>query len=169
MKWMMELKKFAFRGNLLDMAVGFSVGAAFTTIAKSLVNDVLMPPLGLLLGKADVSNWIWVLRPGVEPGPYHTLAEAQAQGAVTVNYGTFLNNLIAFALVTLAMFFLIRVFNRLDEALDAGFPEPAKAPSEPTAPAEPAEKKCPFCRTVIPFKASRCPQCTSMLEGEQLV
>ena len=164
MKILAELKKFAFRGNLLDMAVGFSVGAAFTTIAQSLVNDILMPPLALLLGQANFANMIWVLRDGAAPGPYATLLEAQTAGAITLNYGAFINNLIAFLLVTVAMFFIIRVFNKLDEALDKEFVDEKE---QPDAEAEPVDKKCPYCRSVIAFKATRCPLCTSQLEGAE--
>lgn len=153
-----EFQKFALRGNLVDMAVGFTVGAAFTTIARSLVDDVIMPPVGLLLGRSDFSDLFWQLRPGdAAPPPYATLAEAQAAGAVTINYGLFINAVLAFVLVALAMFLVIRAINRIDRQLerDAGAAE--------TAPAEPESKKCPYCLSTIPSKATRCPQCTSDL------
>jgi len=155
-----EFKKFALRGNLVDMAVGFTVGAAFTTIARSLVDGVIMPPAGLLLGRSDFSDLFWLLRAGeAEPPPYATLADAQAAGAVTINYGVFVNAVLAFVLVALAMFLVIRAINRIDRQLerDAGAAE--------AAPAEPESKKCPFCLSTIPYKATRCPQCTSNLEG----
>ncbi|MDX1662531.1 MAG: large conductance mechanosensitive channel protein MscL [Candidatus Promineifilaceae bacterium] len=157
-----EFKKFAMRGNVVDLAVGFTVGAAFSTVARSLVDDILMPPLGLLLGSADFTDMFTVLQPGMEAAPpYATLADAQAAGAVTWNYGLFINNIVTFLLVALAMFFLIRLFNRIDEELTEEF-APAKAE---IAPKEPSEKKCPYCLSTVPFKATRCPQCTSALEG----
>lgn len=153
-----EFKKFAMRGNVVDLAVGFTVGAAFSTVAKSLVDDVIMPPVGLLLGRADFADLFWLLKAGTDPGPpYDTLAEAQAAGAVTLNYGVFINNIIAFLIVALAMFFLIRAINRLDAQLEEEVGEEEKAPSEP------ANKKCPHCLTTIPYRATRCPQCTSDL------
>jgi large conductance mechanosensitive channel len=154
-----ELKKFALRGNLVDLAIGFTVGAAFTTIAKSLVSDIIMPPIGLMLGSADFSDLFLLLRAGAEsPPPYVTLGDAQAAGAVTLNYGLFINNLLTFVLVTLVMFALIRVFNRLDDQLEDQFG------SDKQQPAEPVNKKCPYCRTVIAYKATRCPACTSQLD-----
>lgn len=155
-----EFKKFALRGNLVDMAVGFTVGAAFTSIARSLVDDVVMPPVGLLLGRSDFSDLFWLLRAGeTAPPPYATLADAQAAGAVTINYGLFINAVLAFLLVALAMFLVMRAINRIDRQLerDAGAAE--------AAPAEPENKKCPYCLTTVPYKATRCPQCTSDLAG----
>lgn len=154
-----EFKKFALRGNLVDMAIGFTVGAAFTTIARSLVDDVLMPPLGLLLGRSDFTDLYWLLRPGTEAAPpYATLADAQAAGAVTLNYGLFVNAVLTFLIVALAMFVVIRGINRVDRELErrSGAAEPA--------PGDPDTKKCPFCLATVPFKATRCPQCTSTLE-----
>ncbi|GIX00446.1 MAG: large-conductance mechanosensitive channel [Pirellulaceae bacterium] len=153
-----EFKKFVLRGSLIDMAIGFTVGASFTTVAKSLVNNIIMPPIGLLLGGMDFSDMYIVLREGSEElPPLATLKDAQASGAVTLNYGMFINDLIALILVALVMFFIIRGVNRLNDALDAQFGEP------PTAPDEPTTKKCPFCRETIAFKATRCPHCTSDL------
>lgn len=159
MSLMAEFKKFALRGNIVDMAIGFTVGAAFTTIAKSVVNDIIMPPVGLLMGRADFSDLFWLLKAGEEQlPPYATLADAQEAGAVTVNYGIFVNNLIAFLLVALVMFLIIRSINRLDEEMEEMFGQ-EKAPPE-----EPSHKKCSYCRMQIPFRATRCPQCTSQLE-----
>lgn len=155
-----EFKKFTLRGNLVDMAVGFTVGAAFTTIARSLVDDVIMPPVGLLLGRSDFSDLFWLLRAGeTAPPPYATLADAQAAGAVTINYGVFVNAVLAFLLVAIAMFLVIRTINRLERKLEreAGAPEAATA--------EPETKKCPYCLTTIAHQATRCPQCTSQLGG----
>lgn len=152
-----EFKKFALRGNLVDLAVGFTVGAAFTTIARSLVDDILMPLIGLALGDTDFSDRFWLLDVGDPGPPYTTLADAQAAGAVTLNWGLFVNAVLSFLIVALAMFLVIRAINRLDESLEARFDD------SPT-PEDPQNKKCPFCRTVIPYKASRCPQCTSHLD-----
>jgi large conductance mechanosensitive channel len=155
-----DFKKFAMRGNLIDMAIGFTVGAAFTTIAKSLVNDIIMPPIGLMLGRSDFADMFVLLKPGAEvPPPYATLADAQAAGAVTLNYGLFGNAVLAFLLVTVAMFIIIRMANRAEDALEAQYATP------PTK-QEPDNKKCQFCRSTIPYKATRCAFCTSHLEDE---
>lgn len=162
MKMLGEFKKFALRGNVIDLAVGFTVGAAFVTIVKSLVNDIIMPPVGLLLRKADFADLYVVLREGPKTdGPYATLADAQAAGAVTVNYGAFLNNLVAFLLVALTMFAIVRVINRVDEKLEVEFGREKPQPGKPT------EKKCPYCLSTIPFMATRCPACTSQIGAEE--
>jgi len=145
-----EFKEFAMRGNVVDMAVGIIIGGAFGTIVKSLVADVLMPPLGLLLGGVDFSNFFVVLKQGATAGPYAALAEAQAAGAVTINYGVFINTVISFIIVAFAIFLLIRGINRMRR-------------EEEAPPAEPTTKDCPFCMSSIPIKASRCPNCTSEL------
>ncbi|MDW7646261.1 MAG: large conductance mechanosensitive channel protein MscL [Desulfuromonadales bacterium] len=145
-----EFKEFAMRGNVVDMAVGIIIGGAFGTIVKSLVADVLMPPLGLLLGGVDFSNFFVVLKQGTTAGPYAALAEAQAAGAVTINYGVFINTVISFIIVAFAIFLLIRGINRMRR-------------EEEAPPAEPTTKECPFCMSSIPIKASRCPNCTSEL------
>ena len=145
-----EFKEFALRGNVIDMAVGIVVGAAFGTIVKSLVADVIMPPIGLLLGGVDFANLFILLKPGSPAGPYAALADAQAAGAVTVNYGVFLNSIVSFLIVAFVIFLLIRGLNRLQE-------------EEETAPAEPTTKECPYCLSTIPLKATRCPHCTSEL------
>ncbi len=142
-----EFKEFAMRGSVVDMAVGIIIGAAFGTIVTSLVADVLMPPIGLLLGKVDFAN-LYILLSGA--GPYPSLAAAQAAGAVTMNYGQFLNKIISFLIVAFALFLVIRGVNRM------------KKKAEP-APAEPTTKDCPFCATAVPIKAVRCPHCTSEL------
>jgi large conductance mechanosensitive channel len=141
-----EFKKFAMRGNVLDMAVGIIIGAAFGKIITSLVSDVLMPPLGLILGKVDFSN----LFLNISGKSYDSLAAAKAAGAPTINYGIFLNNIIDFVIVAFAIFLLIRMVNRWNK------PEPAAAP---------ATKECPFCATAIPLAAKRCPNCTSELRA----
>jgi len=149
-----EFKEFAMRGNVIDMAVGIVIGAAFGTIVKSLVSDIIMPPIGLLLGKVDFSNLFAVLKQGeAAAGPYASLADAQAAGAVTINYGVFINTLISFIVIAFAIFMVIRSMNKLKK-------------KEEAVPAEPTTKDCPYCLTSIPIKATRCPHCTSELAAE---
>ena len=166
MKIIDEFKKFALRGNMVDLAIGFTVGAAFTTVVKSLVSDIIMPPIGLVTGNADFSNLFWVLHlpEGVsEPsGGFQTLADAQSAGAVTINYGAFFNTCFALLIVAVAMFIIIRVVNRLDDKLDEAFG--VEVPE-----AEPKDKKCDFCRTTIAYRATRCPNCTSQLAVPDVV
>ena len=149
-----EFREFAVRGNVVDMAVGIIIGGAFGTLVKSLVSDVLMPPLGLLIGGADFSDFFVVLREGTKaPGPYATLAGAQQAGAVTLSYGLFINTIISFVIVAFAVFMLVKGINRL------------RREHEETPPAEPTTKTCPYCFSVIPVNATRCPQCTSELKA----
>lgn len=165
MGFVAEFKKFALRGNLMDMAVGFTVGAAFSTIAKSLVDNVIMPPVGLAIGRADFSDFYVLLKAGAKiPPPYATLEKAQAAGAVTLNYGLFINSVIAFLLVALAMFIIIRLFNRLDKSLEHSFLSSSVEKGR-----EPENKKCPYCVSTVPFKAVRCPFCCSDLADEQKI
>ena len=145
-----EFKTFVMRGNVLDMAVGVIIGGAFGAIIKSLVNDILMPPIGLLFGNVDFSNLFLTLKSGATPGPYPTLALAQEAGAVTINYGLFINSIIIFLIMALALFVLIRGVNRMQK-------------EEEVPPTEPTEKECPHCFTTILIKATRCPHCTSNL------
>jgi large conductance mechanosensitive channel len=145
-----EFKDFALRGNVVDMAVGIIIGAAFGTIVSSLVNDVIMPPIGLVLGGVDFANLFALLKAGSPPGPYASLADAQTAGAVTINYGLFFNNIVSFLIVAFVMFLLIRGINRLQE-------------EEESPPAEPTTKECPYCLSSIPVKATRCAHCTSEL------
>ena len=147
-----EFKEFAMRGTVIDLAVGLIMGASFGAIVNSLVKDILMPPIGLLLGGVDFSNLFIAIKGGNPVGPYATLADAQTAGAVTINYGLFINTLIAFIVVAFALFLLIRGINRLNRQKEA----PAPAPTT---------KACPFCATDIPLKAQRCPHCTSELSG----
>ena len=146
-----EFKEFAMRGNVVDMAVGIIIGGAFGTIVKSLVSDVMMPPLGLMLGGVDFSNFFIVLKDGASAAPYKALAEAQAAGAVTINYGVFLNAVISFLIVAFAIFLLIKGINRLRREQEEKAPPPATT------------KECPFCCSAIALLATRCPQCTSTL------
>ena len=144
-----EFKAFAMRGNVLDLAVGIIIGGAFGTIVKSLVDDVIMPPIGLALGNVDFADLFLLLKAGTKaPPPYATLAEAQAAGAVTVNYGVFVNAVITFLIVAFAVFLLVRAANRL---------QPQEAAAAPTT------KDCPYCRMPVPISATRCPHCTSEL------
>ncbi len=145
-----EFKKFAMRGNVVDMAVGIIIGGAFGTIVKSLVNDVVMPPIGLLLGGVDFSDLFLTLKEGAVAGPYATLAAAKEAGAVTLNAGLFINSVISFLIVAFAVFLLIKGMNRLQKKSE-------EAPTDPT------DKECPFCCSSVPIKASRCPHCTSEL------
>jgi large conductance mechanosensitive channel len=153
-----EFRKFIMRGSVMDLAVGFVLGAAFTTIVKSLVDDILMPVVGLLLGKTDFSNLFIVVKEGAQAGPYATLPLAKAAGAVTVNYGVFLNAVVAFVIVGFAMFMIVRSINRMEAKFEAQFSKEKPKPGDPT------EKKCPFCLSTVPFQATRCPACTSQLE-----
>ncbi|WP_413853671.1 large conductance mechanosensitive channel protein MscL [Candidatus Ruminimicrobium bovinum] len=147
-----EFKKFIARGNVMDMAVGIIIGAAFTKIVNSLVADIIMPPLGILLGNIDFTNWFVVLKDGAETAaPYVSLEAAKAAGAVTINIGFFINSIISFLIVALAIFSILKVINKMKE-------EPAPAPSEPTT------KECPHCFSTINIKATKCPNCTSDLK-----
>ena len=145
-----QFKEFAMRGNVVDMAVGIIIGAAFGTIVASFVADVLMPPIGLLLGNVDFANLFLVLKQGTIAGPYESLAAAKQAGAVTLNIGVFINTIVSFLIIAFAVFLVIRWINRL------------KAKE---APAAPTTKDCPFCYVAIPLQASRCPHCTSQLTG----
>ena len=142
-----EFREFAMRGNVVDMAVGIIIGAAFGAIVQSLVADVIMPPIGLILGNVDFSNLFVVLKEGAAVAPYASLAEAQKAGAVTINYGKFLNSVVSFIIVAFAVFLLIRAINKVKK-------------QEQT---KPATKECPQCCSTISVKAKRCPNCTSQL------
>ena len=143
-----EFKEFAMRGNVLDLAVGIIIGGAFGTIVKSLVDDVIMPPIGLALGNVDFADLFLLLKAGPTAAPpYATLAEARAAGAVTINYGVFFNSVITFLIIAFAVVLLVRAANRL---------RPQEVPA-------PTTKECPHCRMAIPLGATRCPQCTSEL------
>ncbi len=145
-----EFKEFAMRGNVLDMAIGIIIGAAFGPIVNSLVNDIIMPPIGLLLGKVDFSNIFLVLKEGKVAGPYASVAAAKAAGAVSINLGLFINTVVNFIIVAFAVFILVKNINRFRRKEEA---------------AAPAKKDCPFCLSSIPIKATRCPFCTSELKA----
>ena len=142
-----EFREFALRGNVLDMAIGIIIGAAFGKIITSFVNDILMPPIGLLLGSVDFSN----LFINLSGQPYATLVEAQAAGAATINYGLFINTVLDFVIVAFVVFLFVRQVNRMRREEEAPPPEPTKA--------------CPYCLSAVPLKATRCPHCTSELEA----
>jgi large conductance mechanosensitive channel len=147
-----DFKAFITRGNVVDIAVGIVIGAAFGVIITSLVKDVIMPPVGLLLGKIDFSNLLVVLKEGAIAGPYTSLAAAQAAGAVTLNYGQFINTIISFIiLAAVIFFFVVRPIAKIS------------TPKKAAAPAAPTTRECPFCYTNISVKATRCPNCTSTL------
>ena len=144
-----DFRAFIMRGNVLDLAVGVIIGAAFGTVVKSVVDDVIMPPIGLAIGGVDFANLFVVLKEGASAAaPYASLAEAKAAGAVTLNYGAFINTIITFLIVALAVFMLVRIVSKLHR-------QPAPPP--------PDTKSCPQCATAIPTAAKRCPNCTSQL------
>ncbi len=143
-----DFRAFIARGNIVDLAVAVVIGGAFGTIVKSFVDDIVMPPIGLLLGRVDFTNLFVVLKDGTKaPPPYATLADAQAAGAVTMNYGVFVSNVVAFVIVALVVFLAIKYSARLY--------------AKPIAPAD--TKPCPMCAMPIPLVAKRCPHCTSQL------
>ena len=147
-----DFKAFITRGNVIDMAVGIIVGVAFGAVISSLVKDVISPPIGLALGNVDFNNLFVILKEGLTPGPYLSLADARAAGAVTINYGVFINAIVNLLIIAAAVFFLIiRPVVRM------------QARKKVEAPA-PTTKECPYCFTGIPIKASRCPNCTSELK-----
>lgn len=149
-----EFREFAIKGNVVDMAVGIIIGAAFGTIARSFVDDVIMPPIGLLLGNVDFTNLFLVIKEGVEAaGPYATVEAAQKAGAVSINYGKFINNIISFLIVAIAVFMLVKSMNKL------------KRKEENIPAAEPTTKDCPYCYSNISIKATRCAFCTAELKG----
>ncbi len=146
-----EFREFVMRGSVMDMAVGIVIGAAFGAIVKSLVADILMPPVGLLLGNVDFSNLFIVIKEGTTPGPFPSVAAAGEAGAVTINYGLFVNTVVSFLVVAVAIFFVIRAINSMRR-------------KEEAPPPEPTTRECPLCLSVIPIKAARCGHCTADLE-----
>ena len=152
-----EFRTFIMRGNVVDLAVGIVIGAAFGAIINSFVKDILMPPIGLLLGGVDFANMFAVIKEGATAGPYDSLAAAQSAGAVTINFGVFINTLISFLIIAASIFFVVvKPLNMMAARQKAK--EAAAAPSAPTT------KDCPYCATAIPLKAQRCPNCTSELK-----
>ena len=149
-----EFKAFILRGNVIDLAVGVVIGGAFNAVIKSLVADIIMPPIGLLLGRVDFVNLFATIKAGDPAGPYATLADAQGAGAVAISYGVFINTVITLILTGLAVFLIVRAINRMHKKEEAA-PPPA-----------PTTKDCPYCLSSIPIPATRCPHCTSQLEAE---
>jgi large conductance mechanosensitive channel len=148
-----DFRAFIMRGNVVDMAVGIIIGVAFGAIINSVVKDIVMPPIGMALGNVDFTNLFALLKPGTAPGPYASLAAAQTAGAVTINYGVFINTLINFLIIAAVLFFfVVRPISQMAARKQAA--QPAAAPST---------KDCPYCYTAIPLKATRCPNCTSAL------
>ena len=146
-----EFKAFVMRGNVMDLAVGVIIGAAFGAVVKSLVDDVIMPPIGVLTGGVDFSEKFMLLKPGPDVAPpYASLAAAKEAGAATLNYGLFINTIITFLIVALAIFLLVRVINKL-----------YRQPAPPT----PDTRPCPYCTMTVALSATRCPHCTSQLTG----
>jgi large conductance mechanosensitive channel len=145
-----EFKEFAMRGNVMDMAVGIIIGAAFSPIIGSLVGDIIMPPIGLLMGNVDFSNLFFVLKEGAQAGPYASVVAAKGAGAVTINYGLFVNTIINFIIVAFAIFMMIKVMNKMKREQ----PAPAAAPTS---------KDCPACCMTVPIKATKCGHCMSPL------
>jgi large conductance mechanosensitive channel len=145
-----EFREFAMRGNVVDMAVGIIIGVAFGAIVKSVVDDVIMPPIGLLLGNVDFSNLFITLKQEAAAGPYATLELARKAGAVTLNYGAFFNTIVSFVIVAFSVFLLVKGMNQLKRQQEA-------------APAAPTTKECPHCLSTIPIKATKCAHCTSQL------
>lgn len=146
-----DFREFATRGNVVDLAIGIMVGGAFAPIAKSLVDDMLMPPIGLLLGHVDFKNFFLVLAAGKTPGPYPTVEAAKAAGAVTFNYGLFIDAVLTFLIIAFAAFLVVRLVTHL------------RRKEEGVAPAEETTRKCPYCLSTVPIKATRCPACTSQI------
>lgn len=147
-----EFKIFIMRGNVVDMSIGIIMGTSFGAIVQSMVSDIIMPFLGLLLGNTDSSNQFIVLREGSPGGPYKTISEAHKDGALTMNYGSFIDTVIRFLIVGLAVFFMIRFVNRLTTLVTRNKNTPAST-----------TKNCPYCISSISLAATRCPECTSML------
>ena len=146
-----EVKEFAVKGSVMDMAVGIMIGAAFSSVVKSIVDDLIMPPVSLLTGGLSFADKFLVLRAGTPPGPYVSLAQAKTAGATVVAYGQFINSLVSLLIIAIVLFLLVRWINRL---------------RRPDTPPAPTTKACDFCRSVIDVAATRCPQCTSELTTE---
>lgn len=146
-KFMAEFKKFALKGNMIDLAVGVIIGGAFNSLVSSLVNDIIMPALSIFTGKMDFANWFLAL----DGNTYETIEAAKEAGVATINYGNFISGIINFIIMAFVVFMMVKAINKLKN-------------DEPAAPAAPTTKKCPFCKTDIPLEATKCPHCTSTLE-----
>lgn len=150
-----EFREFAIKGNAVDMAVGIIIGAAFGAIVNSLVADIITPPIALIMGSVDFSNQFFILKDTNGTGIYHTLAEAKKAGAVTLNYGLFLNVLINFIIVAFATFFLVRTINKLRRQIEE---------NKSVEQAQPTTKTCPYCKSEVHIEAVKCPHCTSAIQ-----
>jgi len=146
-KFMAEFKKFALKGNMIDLAVGVIIGGAFNGLVSSLVNDIIMPSLSIFTGKMDFENWFYAL----DGNTYETIELAKEAGVATINYGNFISGIINFIIMAFVVFMMVKAINKMKK-------------DEPAAPAAPTTKKCPFCKTDIPLEATKCPHCTSTLE-----
>lgn len=146
-KFMAEFKKFALKGNMIDLAVGVIIGGAFNSLVSSLVNDIIMPALSIFTGKMDFANWFLAL----DGNTYETIEAAKEAGVATINYGNFISGIINFIIMAFVVFMMVKAINKMKK-------------DEPAAPAAPTTKKCPFCKTDIPLEATKCPHCTSTLE-----
>ncbi len=146
-KFMAEFKKFALKGNMIDLAVGVIIGGAFNGLVSSLVNDIIMPALSIFTGKMDFENWFYAL----DGNTYETIELAKEAGVATINYGNFISGIINFIIMAFVVFMMVKAINKMKK-------------DEPAAPAAPTTKKCPFCKTDIPLEATKCPHCTSTLE-----
>lgn len=146
-KFMAEFKKFALKGNMIDLAVGVIIGGAFNSLVSSLVNDIIMPALSIFTGKMDFANWFFAL----DGNTYETIEAAKEAGVATINYGNFISGIINFIIMAFVVFMMVKAINKMKK-------------DEPAAPAAPTTKKCPFCKTDIPLEATKCPHCTSTLE-----
>lgn len=147
-KFFGEFKKFALKGNMIDLAVGVIIGGAFNGLVSSLVNDIIMPALSLFTGKMDFENWFYAM----DGKTYATIEAAKEAGAATINYGNFISGIINFIIMAFVVFMMVKAINKMKK-------------DEPAAPAAPTTKKCPFCKTDIPLEATKCPHCTSTLEA----
>jgi len=150
-----EFREFAVKGNAVDMAVGIIIGSAFGAIVNSLVTDIITPPIAVVMGSVDFSNQFFILKDTNGTGAYHTLAEAKKAGAVTLNYGVFINSFINFLIVAFATFFLVRFVNKLRRGIET---------EKPLETAAPTTKICPFCKSEIHIEASKCPHCTAQIQ-----
>ena len=155
-KMLTEFRDFAVKGNVIDLAVAVVMGGAFGAIVNSIVKDIIMPPIGLLLGGVDFTNLYLTIKQGDPAGPYAALTNAQEAGAVTINYGVFFSALVTFVIIAFVMFLLVKSIGKMQKAMKK---------DEAVLPEDPTTKECPFCCTEISIKATRCPHCTSHLEG----
>ncbi len=168
-----EFRDFIMRGNVIDLAIGIVVGGAFSAVVKSVVDNIIMPPIGLLVGNVNFTDLFVILKQSDPPlAPQSTLEAAQTAGAVTLNYGRFINDVISFLIIALVIFLIIKMINnfhkQLKDRADKVIKSRKKDKTEEVVAETPTDKACPFCFQIIPFKATRCPFCTSQLIEEKL-